>query len=76
MNGWLKKNTGVVVQIIVIAVMFIVASVTIKADVGHIKTDIAIIQKKDYEQDVCIYEINRTLGRIEGKIDTLIDGGG
>lgn len=75
MNGWFKKNMGVVIQISLIAVMLIVASVTIKADVSHLKTDITISQEKDVEQDKCIYEINRTLGRIEGKLDSALSGG-
>lgn len=74
MNGWFKKNVGVVVQVIVIAIMLVVASATIKADVSHLKTDITISQEKDVEQDKCIYEINRTLGRIEGKLDAALGG--
>lgn len=75
MNGWLKKNKSIIVQIAIIAIMLVITSVTIKVDVNYLKKDVIAIEIKDEKQDVCIYEINRALGRIEGKLDTALKGG-
>ena len=76
MNGWFAKYLSVIIQIIIVAAVMIAAYATVIANVDHIETDVATLQISDDKQDECITEINRSLGRIEGKIDTLIDGGG
>lgn len=74
MNGWFKKNVGVVVQISVIFVILISTFITVRITVSQLETDMTVTKAKNIQQDECIYEINRTLGRIEGKLDSALGG--
>ena len=72
LNGWIKKNISVILQLLIIAAIVIATSATIKAEVSHLQNDVATIESKNNSQDDDIQDIKYSLGRIEGKLDTLL----
>lgn len=77
-NKWIKKYSANIVTIIIIIITVVATAsattATLKSDISYLKSSVSEAQITNATQDEIITEIRIQLGRMDAKLDILLEG--